>query len=110
MTISGYPIFVMLPEISSLSAVVYGANNTATGNFVSPATAFAAYFGMSTGCILFTATAPATIRYFVFKIPSSSLCWNYYLSSRRAANQLCWKRDHRIAIVLMNPKKQRSGR
>jgi hypothetical protein len=81
MTISEYHIFVILPEILSLAAVVYDAHDTETGSFTSPTTAFAVYFGNSTGRIVFTATAPADIQYFAFKIPSNWVCSSYYLSS-----------------------------
>jgi hypothetical protein len=79
MSVSGYPIFVIIPSISDLSAIVYDSNNVSSRSFAAPTKAFAVYFSESCGHITFTASSRTALKYFAMKL--SFPCRNYHLSS-----------------------------
>jgi hypothetical protein len=79
MTVSEYPMVVILPEVSNLSVAVFDSAGTQTANFTSPTTVFAVYFNDSVGQIFFTATSFTTLTYFAIKPPFP--CPSFYVSS-----------------------------
>jgi hypothetical protein len=74
-------MFVILPRLSNLSAVVSNA-----GAFSSPTTVLAVYFSRAIGNILFTASAPTVLSYFAIWTPWN--CTTYLLST---APQETWR-------------------
>jgi hypothetical protein len=76
MTISTYPVFVIFPALSNLSATVYDSNDTESGHFSAAA---AVFLSESTGRIAFVASVPTTFAYFSIRPPWN--CPDYYLSS-----------------------------
>jgi hypothetical protein len=79
MTVSEYPMVVILPEVSSLSVTVFDSAMKQTANFSSPADVFAVCFHDSVGQIFFTSTSFTTLPYFAIKPPFS--CPSFYVSS-----------------------------
>jgi hypothetical protein len=74
--ISSFPIFVILPAMSSLTATVHDSDDVQVASTTSP---FAVYCSQSTGRLAFTATARVTLTFFAVR--PLWACATYFLSS-----------------------------
>jgi hypothetical protein len=74
MQVSDFPIFVVLPYV--MAGTVYDAEGVEAGHM---ADAFAVYFSMAGGSVVFAATSVTYLTYFSFKSPWT--CSSYFLSS-----------------------------
>jgi hypothetical protein len=83
MNVSGYPMFVILPDIANLSGTVYRIDGVATNNISSETSFVAIFFSELPGSIVFRSHVSTIMRYFVFAYPMDWICFEYYVSTSR---------------------------